>query len=124
MAQRRRIIWLRTDGLFATLCVVGGPLSYLAALRFIPRPIRDSAYACVAACGTAGRGDADEHRISVNRRRACAQKVHRLPMSLMACRYPQVPAARAGNDRGRTRPSARDQFGVMERTASVGGVMQ
>jgi predicted DCC family thiol-disulfide oxidoreductase YuxK len=39
---------LRTDGLFAALCVVGGPLSYLAALRFIPRPIRDSAYACVA----------------------------------------------------------------------------
>jgi predicted DCC family thiol-disulfide oxidoreductase YuxK len=39
---------LRTDGLFAALRVIGGPLGAFAWLRVVPRPIRDGIYALVA----------------------------------------------------------------------------
>lgn len=39
---------LRTDGLFAALSVLGGPLRGVAWLRVVPRPIRDGIYRLIA----------------------------------------------------------------------------
>lgn len=58
-AQRRYL--LRTDGLFAAIRLIGGPLRLVAWLRVLPRPIRDAIYSAVARL---------RHRVPLHRERA------------------------------------------------------